>query len=89
MFTFSGELNDLYSSTNIIRMIKPRRMKRTGNVALMGKRRRAYSILVGIPEGRRPPGIPRHRWEGNIKMGLQESGTGFIWLMIRTGGWLL
>jgi len=61
-------------------------MKRAGHVARMGKRRCAYSVLVGNPERKRPPGIPRHRWEDNIKMGLQESGTGLIWLRIRTGG---
>ena len=41
---------------------------------------------MGNPEGKRPPGISRHIWEGNIKMDLQESGTAVIWLRIRTGG---
>jgi hypothetical protein len=53
----------------------------------------AYNILVGRPEGRRPLGIPRRRWEDNIKMDLMEIGfrvwTGFIGLRIRTGGGLL
>jgi hypothetical protein len=68
------ELNDLYSSPNIICIIKLRRMRRVGHVACMGKKRGAYRILVGRPEGRRPLGRPRHRWEDNIKMDLQEMG---------------
>jgi hypothetical protein len=59
----------------------------------MGEGRGAYRILVGRPEGRRPLGRPRHRWEDNIKMDFQEVGgrtwTGFVWLRIRTGGELL
>jgi hypothetical protein len=66
------ELNDLYSSPNIIRVIKSRRMRWMGLVARMGEKRRAYRILVGRPEGRRPLGRPRRRWEDNIKMDLQE-----------------
>jgi hypothetical protein len=62
------ELNDLYSSPNIIRVIKSRRMTWAGHVACMGEKRGAYRILVGRPEGRRPPGRPRRRWEDNIKM---------------------
>jgi hypothetical protein len=68
------ELNDLYSSSNIIRVIKSRRMRWTGRVARMGEKRGAYRILVGRPEVRRPLGRPRRRWEGNIKMDLQEVG---------------
>jgi hypothetical protein len=55
------ELNDLYSSPNIIWVIKPRRMRWVGHVARMGGKRGAYRILVGRPEGRRPLGRPRHR----------------------------
>jgi hypothetical protein len=59
----------------------------------MGERRGAYRNLVGKPEGRRPLGRPRHRWEDNIKMDLREVGwgawTGSIWLRIGTGGGLL
>jgi hypothetical protein len=59
----------------------------------MGERRGAYRALVGKPEGRRPLGRPRRRWEDNIKMDLREVGggawTGSIWLRIRTGGELL
>jgi hypothetical protein len=70
------ELNDLYSSPNSIRVIKSRRMRLAGHVAGMGEKRGAYRILVGRPEGRRPLGEPRHRWEDNIKMGLEEVGWG-------------
>jgi hypothetical protein len=66
------ELNYLYSSPNIIRVIKSRRMRRAGHAARMGEKRGAYRILVGRPEGRRPLGRPRRRWEDNIKMDLQE-----------------
>jgi hypothetical protein len=64
------ELNDLYSSPNIIRVIKSRRMRWAGRVTLMGEGRGAYRILVGRPEGRRPMGRPRRRWEDNIKIDL-------------------
>jgi hypothetical protein len=70
------ELNDLYSSPNIIRVIKSRRMRWAGHVARIGEGRGAYRILVGIPEVRRPLGRPRCRWEDNIKMDLQEVGWG-------------
>jgi hypothetical protein len=68
------EHNDLYSSPNIIWVIKSRRMW-AGHVARMGEGRGAYRILVGRPEGRRPLGRSRRRWE-NIKMDLQEVGWG-------------
>jgi hypothetical protein len=62
-------------------------------VARMGERRGAYRALVGEPEGRRPLGRPRRRWEDNIKMDLREVGwgawTGSVWLRIGTGGGLL
>jgi hypothetical protein len=70
------ELNDLYSSPNIIRVIKSRRMRWAGHVARMREKRDACRILVGRPEGRRPLGRPRCRWEDNIKMDLQEVGCG-------------
>jgi hypothetical protein len=66
------ELNDLYSSSNIIRVIKSRRQKWAGHVARMGERRGADRILVGRPEGRRPLGRPRCRWKDNIKIDLQD-----------------
>jgi hypothetical protein len=68
------ELNDLYSTPNIIRVIKSRRMRWAGHVARMSEGRGAYRVLVGRPEGRRPLGRPRRRWEDNIKMDLQEVG---------------
>jgi len=55
------ELSDLYSSPNIVRVIKLRRMRWAGHVAHMGEERGAYRFLVGKPEGRRPLGRPRHR----------------------------
>ena len=57
-------------------MVKSRRMRWTGHVARMGQRRGLYRALVGKPEGMRPLGRPRHRWEDNIKMDLQEVGCG-------------
>jgi hypothetical protein len=77
-----------------ITVIKSRRMRWAGHVVRMGEGRGAYRILVGRPEGRRPLGRrPRHRWEDNIKMDLQEvecgAWTGLIWLRIGTGGRLL
>jgi hypothetical protein len=74
------ELNDLYSSPNIIRVIKSRRMRWAGHVARVGEKRGAYRILVGRPEGRRPLGRPRHRWEDNIKMYIQKVGWGMDWI---------
>jgi hypothetical protein len=89
----NNELYALYSSPNIIRVIKSRRLRWAVHVARMGERRSAYRALVGKPEGTRPLGRPRHRWEDNIKMDLQEVGwgawTGSIWLRIGTGGELL
>jgi hypothetical protein len=87
----NGELNDLYSSPNIIRVIKSRRMGWAGHLARMGEGRGTYRILVGRPEGRRPLGRPRRRWEDNIKMDFQEVewGTWTGWLRIGTGGGLL
>jgi hypothetical protein len=66
--------NDLYSSPNIIQVIKSRRMRWAGHVPCMGEGRGAYRILMGRPEGRRLLGRPRRRWEDNIKMKLQEVG---------------
>jgi hypothetical protein len=63
------EANDLYSSPSIIQMFKSRRMRWTGQVARMGEISDAYRVLVGKPEGKKPFGRPRRRWEGNIKMG--------------------
>ena len=65
------KLNDLYSSPNIVRVIKSRRMRWAGHVACMGEERGAYRVLVGKPEGKRPLGRPRRRWVDNIRMDLQ------------------
>jgi len=72
------ELNDLYSSPNIVRVIKWRRMRWAGHVALMGVERGVYSCLAGKPEGRRPLGRPRCRWVNNIRTDLQEVGCGYM-----------
>ena len=58
---YGDELNDLYCSHNIVRVIKSRRMRWAGHVARMGKERVVYRVLVGKPEGKRPLGRPRHR----------------------------
>ena len=72
------ELNDLYSSPNIVRVIKSRRMRWAGHVARMGEERGVYRVLVGKPEGRRPLVRPRRRWADNIRMDLQEVGCGYM-----------
>ena len=71
-------LNDLYCSLNIVRVMKPRIMRRAGHVACKGKRRGVHRVLVRRPEGKRPLRRPRSRWEDNIKMGFQEVGCGGI-----------
>jgi hypothetical protein len=84
------ELNDLYCSPNIVRVIKSRIMRCVGHVTLIGERTDVYRVLLGKPEGKRPLGRPRRRLEDNIKMDLQEVGgvlgTGWSWLRIGTGG---
>jgi hypothetical protein len=72
------ELNDLYSSPKIVRVIKSRRMIWAGHVARMGEVRGVYRVLVGKPEGRRPLAKPRRRWVNNIRMALQEVGCGHV-----------
>ena len=72
------ELNDLYCSPNIVRVIKSRRMRWVGHVARMGEERGVYRVLVGKQEGRRPLGRPRRRWVDNIRMDLQEVGCGYM-----------
>ena len=77
------ELNDLYCSPNIVRVIKSRRMRWAGHVARMGEERGVYRVLVGKPEGRRPLGRPRRRWVYNIRMDLQEVGCGYMdWIVL-------
>jgi hypothetical protein len=91
----SGELNDLYSSPNIIRQVNSRRMRWAGNVAHMGEWRNAYRVAVGKPEGKIPLRRLRHRWEDGVKMDLREIGwgrwgwIGSTWLRIGIIGVLL
>jgi len=82
----SEELNDLYSSPNIARVIKSRRMRWPGHVARMGDRRGVYRVLVGKPEARSPLGKTRRRWGDNIKMDFQEVGcVGVDWIELVQG----
>jgi hypothetical protein len=80
------ELNNLYSSPNIVRVIKSRRRRWAGNVARMGKGIGVYRDLVGKPEGRRPLGRPRRRWEDNIRMDPREVGCGLCGLAGASSG---
>jgi hypothetical protein len=70
----NDELHSLYSSWNIVRVIKSRRMRWAGHVARMGEGRGVYMVLVGRPKGKRPLVRPRRRWEDNIKIDLMEIG---------------
>ena len=70
------ELNGLYSSPNIVRVTKSRRMRWAGHVARMGEERGAYRVLLGKPDG--PLGRPRRRWVDNIRMDHQEVGCGYM-----------
>jgi hypothetical protein len=70
------ELNDLYSSPHIVRVVKSRRMRWAGHVARMGEERGVHRVLVRKPEGKSPLGRPRRRWEDNIKMDVEEVGGG-------------
>jgi hypothetical protein len=72
------ELNDLYSSPDIVRVIKSRRMRWEGHVVRMREGRCVYRVLVGKPEGRRPLGRPRRRWEDNIRIDLREVECGCV-----------
>jgi hypothetical protein len=75
------ELNDLYSLPNIVRVVKSRRTRWGGDVARMGEERGVHRVLVGKPEGKRPLGRPRRRWEDNLKVDVEEVGGG-------RGGWM-
>jgi hypothetical protein len=72
------ELHILYSSPNIMRQIKSRRMRWAGHVARMGEERNVYKVLMGKPDGKRPLGRPRRRWEDGIRMDLREIGWGSV-----------
>jgi hypothetical protein len=70
------ELNDLYSSPNIVQVMKSRKMRWAGHLARRGESRGLYRVLVGKPEGKRSLGRLRRRWKDNIKMDFQEVGCG-------------
>jgi hypothetical protein len=72
----NDELNDLYSSPTIVRVIKSRRIRWVGHVARMAERRGAETVWMGKPEGKRPLGRPTCRWKNNIKMDLQKVECG-------------
>jgi hypothetical protein len=79
----SEELHDLYSSPDIIRQIKSKRIRWAGHVARMGEERNAYRVLVGKTEGKRPVERPRRRWEDVIKVDLREIGWGCVeWIHV-------
>ena len=80
------ELNDLYPSPNIVRVIKSRRMRWAGHVTRMVDERGVYRFLVGKPEGKRLLERPRRRWVNNIRMDLMEVGCGYMnWIGLAQG----
>jgi hypothetical protein len=86
------ELYNLESPPNTIRMIMSRRMRRAGQLAHMEEKRNAYRILMRKPEGKRPLGRPRHRWEDNIKMDVRVIGWGdmdWIYMIQDSDQWLI
>jgi hypothetical protein len=79
----NDKLHSLYSSPNIVRVIKSRRMGWNGHVARMWEGRGVYRVLVGRPESKRPLGRPRRRWEDDIKLYLRETGIdGANWIQL-------
>jgi hypothetical protein len=79
----NDELHSLYSSPNIVKVIKSSRMRGVGHVARMGEGRSVYRVLVGRPEGKRPLGKPRRRWEDNIKLDIRDIGIeGANWIRL-------
>jgi hypothetical protein len=79
----NDELHNLYSSLNIVRVIKSKKLMWAGHVERMGKGRGVYRVLVGRPECKRPLGRSRRRWEDNIKMDLREIGIdGVNWIRL-------
>jgi hypothetical protein len=77
------ELHNSYSSPDIIRQVKSRRMRWAGHVARVGKDRKVYKVSVGKPEGKRPLGRPRRGWEDGIIMDLREIGLGcVVWIRL-------
>jgi hypothetical protein len=83
----NDELHSLYSSPNIVKVIKSRRMRWAGHVACLWEGRGVYRVLVGRPEGKRPLGRPRCRWGNNIKMPLREIWiNGANWIQVVQDG---
>jgi hypothetical protein len=79
----NDELDSLYSSPDIVRVIKSRRTKWAGHAARMGEGKGVYRVLVGRPEGKRPLERPRGTWENNIKMDLRQIGiAGANWIRL-------
>jgi hypothetical protein len=77
------ELHILYSSSNIIRQIKSRKMTWAGHVARMGEERKVYRVLVGKLEGKRPLGRSRRRWEDGFRIDLRDTGlVGVEWIQL-------
>jgi len=82
----SKELCNFYTAPNIIRLILSKMMRWAGHVACMGAIRNVYNVLVGKPEGKRPLGRPRHRWEDSIRMDLGEiRWEGVDWMHLPQG----
>jgi hypothetical protein len=78
----SEELHVLYSSPNIIRQMKSRIMRWAGHVTRMGQERKVYNVLVGKPEGKRPLGRPRLRWEYRIRMDWENGWEDHEWVQL-------
>jgi hypothetical protein len=77
------KLRNLYSSPDIIRQVKSRRMRWAGHAPRMGEERKLYKVLVGKPEGRRPLRRPRRRWEDGVRLDLREIGLGCVdWIRL-------
>jgi hypothetical protein len=79
------ELHMLYSCPNIIRQIKSRKIRWAGHMARMEEDRNVHKVLVGKPEGKRPLGRPRRRWDDGIIMYLREIGLGSEWIQLAQG----
>jgi hypothetical protein len=79
----SEELHNLYSTPDIIRQMKTRRMRWAGHVARMGEERKLFKVLVGKPEGKSPLGRPRRWWEVGVKMDLRQIVLGLVdWIRL-------
>jgi hypothetical protein len=77
------ELYNFHSSPDVIRQIKSRRMRWAGHVARIAEEIKLYKVLAGKPEGKRPLGRPRRRWEVGIRMDLREIGLGGVdWIRL-------